>query len=725
MVEKNSYIIRTDSSATIGTGHVIRCLTLAGELKKKGSSISFICREHPGNICEIIEQRGFPVNRIPYNPCFDNQDLNIPHANWLGATWQEDAYRTIDYLKSLKSKPDWIIVDHYALDFRWESAIRPYVKKIFVIDDLADRIHDCDLLLDQNLFPEPHSRYEGKIPTHSIQLLGPDYAILQPEYAELHSRIPPREGPVKRILIYFGGYDNANITGLTLEALIRLNRSDVDVDVVVSSKNPHINHIKELGRNYTNIHYYYDLPTLAPLMGKADLAIGAAGTTTWERLCLGLPSIVITLAENQLAIAHSLQQQGLGTWLGNADTITSDLIKEEVNSLIDLGELGEWSVKCSQTVDGLGAVRVYTALTISPDTMLRVRRATLSDEKLLLTWVNDPLSRQNSFSMEKISPDTHHQWFFDKLRDLDDVSLYIVETEDLIPVGQVRFDRFGEVWEIDYSLAAEFRNHGVGRSLLKAGLCEFRREHIGSIVLGRVKEENIRSCNVFESLNFSAESDGGGWRISVSSDAGSWMNEYIPDLLFEWIDDGHEVIWAHDAADLPPGDMCFFLSYGKIVKKEILMRHHNNLVVHESNLPKGRGWSPLTWQILEGADTIQVTLFEAADEVDSGSIYLQEEISFDGSELVDELRREQARATISLCLSFVKEYPAIIARAKTQVGTPTYYFRRYPKDSQIDLDRTIREQINLFRVVDNQRYPAWFEFGKDRYNMSIQRDKPN
>lgn len=130
-------------------------------------------------------------------------------------------------------------------------------------------------------------------------------------------------------------------------------------------------------------------------------------------------------------------------------------------------------------------------------------------KKKLLSWANDPITRKNSFTMDEISPDRHHQWFYDKLRDMENVFLYIIETEDQVPIGQVRFERNGELWEIDYSLATEFRNRGVGRALLKTGLCEFRKEHIGAIVLGWVKEENSPSCKVFESLNFSSKSEGG------------------------------------------------------------------------------------------------------------------------------------------------------------------------------------------------------------------------
>lgn len=216
---------------------------------------------------------------------------------------------------------------------------------------------------------------------------------------------------------------------------------------------------------------------------------------------------------------------------------------------------------------------------------------------------------------------------------------------------------------------------------------------------------------------------GGRWRISVCSDAISWINAYIIELLLDWAVDGHEVRWAHDASTLPAGDVCFYLSYGKIVNADLLSKNKNNLVVHESDLPKGRGWSPLTWQVLEGANSIPVTLFEAAEAVDSGPIYLQEKIDLYGNELVEDLRYFQAISTIHLCKAFMANYPYVLKKACAQNGDATYYRRRYPVDSQLDPDQTIRKQFNRLRVSDNLRYPAWFEIDGNRYRLKI--DKLN
>lgn len=502
-------IIRTDASTSIGTGHVIRCLTLAEALRDKGASVSFICREHEGHLCDLIKERGFVVHGLckGADPVSPSTEYDPYHALWLGVSWEEDAKETAGIISSMNKKPDWLIIDHYALDERWEKHLRPYVNRIFVIDDLADRIHDCDLLLDQNLAERMETRYNKKVPSSCGKMLGPEYALLQPIYGELHDRIPPREGPIQRILIFFGGVDLNNLTGMALSALMKLSYPDIKVDAVISEKSLFYNAIRDQATGRPDIILHSNLPSLAPLMAKADLSIGAAGTTSWERLCLGLPAVVVTTAENQIAIAQNLERLNLINWIGHVDSITEKMIYTSISELIENRRLRDMSFQCSQMVDGLGVARVITALTISPDTILHVRRATLSDEKKLLSWANDPQTRKYSFSMEHISTDTHHQWFYHKLRDIEGVFLYIIETKDQVPIGQVRFERENDAWEMDYSLAPEFRKRGLGKVLLKAGLCAFRREHQGVIVLGRVKKENISSRKIFESLNFSADLD--------------------------------------------------------------------------------------------------------------------------------------------------------------------------------------------------------------------------
>ena len=213
------------------------------------------------------------------------------------------------------------------------------------------------------------------------------------------------------------------------------------------------------------------------------------------------------------------------------------------------------------------------------------------------------------------------------------------------------------------------------------------------------------------------------WSLTVLSDSESWINDHIVTLVDGWSGEGHQVTWCHQSDDLPTGELCFVLSYSRVLDAESLARHARTLVVHESDLPRGRGWSPLTWQVLEGADRIPIVLFEAVERIDAGQVYLRDEIELGGTELVDKLRARQAFQTLGLCRRFVQEYPAILKHGQPQVGDPTYFSRRAPWDSRLDPERSIAEQFDLLRVVDNERYPAWFEHRGRRYVLQIAADE--
>ncbi len=197
------------------------------------------------------------------------------------------------------------------------------------------------------------------------------------------------------------------------------------------------------------------------------------------------------------------------------------------------------------------------------------------------------------------------------------------------------------------------------------------------------------------------------------------MNQVLAQLLLDWLHQGHRVRWVHDTKQLGSGDLCFYLSCSQVVSAQILGRFRNNLVVHESDLPQGKGWSPLTWQILEGRDRIAVTLFEAVEAVDSGDIYLQEWLEFAGHELLDELRQAQAESTLRLCQQFVSQYPEILQARRPQSGTASFYPRRRPKDSQLDIYRSLADQFDLLRVVDNENYPGFLEYRNEKYYLKI------
>jgi len=350
-------VFRVDSSLEIGTGHVQRCLTLATQLKLKQVEICFICRELPGNAIHLIENCGFNVFRLPYNPSILNELTELSaHKQWLGETLATDITQVKIILDSINNV-DLLVIDSYALDIEFEKELRKNTKKIMVIDDLADRVHDCDFLLDQN-FCEEQSRYKSLVASNSCILQGPKYALLRQEFLKARNKAKIRDGNINRVLVFFGGIDITNETEKALNALSILNFSG-DIDVVVGNANPHKTKIKAICDANLKYKYHCQIDNIAELMLLADLSIGAGGSTTWERCCLGLPTLIIAVAANQVSIAEVGHKNGFLLYLGKAEELTSTDIADVITSLTShRNTLKSISTKAFTLVDALGATRV-------------------------------------------------------------------------------------------------------------------------------------------------------------------------------------------------------------------------------------------------------------------------------------------------------------------------------------------------------------------------------
>lgn len=209
--------------------------------------------------------------------------------------------------------------------------------------------------------------------------------------------------------------------------------------------------------------------------------------------------------------------------------------------------------------------------------------------------------------------------------------------------------------------------------------------------------------------------------INVVTDKHSWLNQYIDDFITQLKPFCKKMSLWHSLEDIKNGDIIFYLSFSKIVPEKYLTMHKHNLVVHGSALPAGKGWSPLTWQILEGHNAIPMTLFEAQESLDSGPIYLQSIMQFEGHELIDEMRFIQSKCTFYLCLQFVMHYEEVIKKARKQSGVESFYPKRHKVDSKLDTNKTIVELFNLLRVVDNDKYPAFFEYFGHTYFLKIEK----
>ncbi|MFZ3130448.1 MAG: UDP-2,4-diacetamido-2,4,6-trideoxy-beta-L-altropyranose hydrolase [Desulfosporosinus sp.] len=318
-------VIRADASQFMGSGHIMRCLTLAARLKVQGAEISFVCRDLPGNLSEYIISQGFGVHLLPGDEA-SNLELKRLGQAWPETTWKSDAEQTIGVLKKDGRTIDWLIVDHYGIDHQWQSLLRGEVNNIMVIDDLANRHHDCDVLLDQNYYHNAADRYHGLIPKDCSLFLGPHYLLLREEFYKARKDMRIRTGEVSNILVFYGGADTTNETEKCLTGLGDYLRLKLEVNVVIGQSNPNKGRIKYICSARSNLYYHCQVSNLAELMNKADLAFGAGGSTIWERCFLGLPSIVTVTAENQLETTQAVSELGAIRNLGWYEEVNTGLI---------------------------------------------------------------------------------------------------------------------------------------------------------------------------------------------------------------------------------------------------------------------------------------------------------------------------------------------------------------------------------------------------------------
>ncbi|PIT82071.1 UDP-2,4-diacetamido-2,4,6-trideoxy-beta-L-altropyranose hydrolase [Limnohabitans sp. 15K] len=299
---------RTDASLNIGTGHVMRCLALADALRDRGAQSIFICRPHSGHLLDLIQQRGYKA--IPLAPAESgfSAPADPSHAKWLGTGWASDSVQTQQAIG--KQLLEWLVVDHYALDRRWEKTMRLHTRRIMAIDDLADRPHDCELLLDQNLGRQAKD-YDGLIRRHTQTLIGPAHTLLRPEFAQwreysLQRRAHPQ---LQNLLITMGGVDQVNATGQVLDALTRCKLPlDLRITVVMGPTAPWLAQVHAQAIAMTRpTKVLVGVSNMAQLMADSDLCIGAAGGSAWERCALGLPTLILVLASNQESGAMALK----------------------------------------------------------------------------------------------------------------------------------------------------------------------------------------------------------------------------------------------------------------------------------------------------------------------------------------------------------------------------------------------------------------------------------
>lgn len=351
----------------------MRCLTLADALAAGGADCRFVSREHPGNLIECVRSRGYIVHPLRLSQesvagqsnaiASVHEARPLAHSHWLGATQAEDAEACAAILAELQ--PDWLIVDHYALDSGWEHILKPYCRKLMVIDDLADRPHVCDLLLDQT-FGRESEDYCAWVPEDCQLLCGSEYALLRPEFAALRPYSLQRraEPQLRNLLITMGGVDKDNATGQVLEALRACSLpAELTITVVMGATAPWLDEVDRLAQRMPwPTQVLVGVSQMAQLMADSDLAIGAAGATSWERCCLGLPSVMVVLADNQSQVAQSLERAGATQIIEASEYIAPQLARQLVPLIESRPLLKAMSQSASCIVDGCGVDTVIQHL---------------------------------------------------------------------------------------------------------------------------------------------------------------------------------------------------------------------------------------------------------------------------------------------------------------------------------------------------------------------------
>lgn len=467
-------LIRADASTAIGIGHVARCLTLAQVLVAQGARVSFACRELAGHQLARIAEAGHEVLALP-------------------AEAPDDIAALGDLLPP-GSAFDWIIVDHYQLGAAWETAARRWGRRIMVIDDLADRPHDCDLLLDQN-FTASQALYQPLVPATCRVLTGPRHALLRPAFRTDRAA---RDEQGRRVLVSFGGFDQAGMTLKTLQALAGLER--VQVHCIAGQSSPDLAALQALVDQHPEwvlLPFVDDLPQR---MAAATLFIGAGGGTTWERAAVGLPSLCVSVADNQVTNAEALARAGVHLYLGPACGVSVEALQCAIAVLLDNPLLRQHFAERGQAlVDGLGAQRVAVALLGEG---LRVRDAAAGDARLLFDGRNAEPVRRVSLQQAPLQWDDHCCWLTATLADPRRV-LLIGEHGDG-PVGTLRYDRLDDARACVslYLFDGRF-GLGWGRALLLAGEREVRRRWPAlQLIEAQVLPDNQASLALFRAAGY-------------------------------------------------------------------------------------------------------------------------------------------------------------------------------------------------------------------------------
>ena len=471
-------LIRADASARIGTGHVMRCLSLVQGLHPSDGKSRLVAAEMTPALEQRLQNAAIELSRLK----------TVPGS-------EDDAEQTLKIAKEIDAS--WIVVDGYRFDAEYQRAIKAAGFRLLFLDDYGHSEHySADLVLNQNLHASS-ACYERR-ESYTRLLLGTRYALLRREFLAYQDW--KRETPAlgRKILVTLGGADPDNVSSLVIQAIHSLR--DVETVLVVGGSNPNIESLRRDLTNSKTISLVVDAQNMPELMAWADVAVAAGGTTSWELAFMGLPSLVIVLADNQVDVATRLGSEGVSTNLGPFSKLRAQDIAAKMRSLLDdatrrlsMGRLGR------KLVDGNGVPKIITRMRAAK---VVLRRASVEDSRRVWEWANDPGVRASAFSSDPIPWESHQKWFNAKLVS-PHTSLFIGSNGAGIPFGQIRFDLISEgEAEIDLNVDASNRKGGLGSALIRAGVDEALKSPALQMVHARIKSDNVASMRAFEKAGF-------------------------------------------------------------------------------------------------------------------------------------------------------------------------------------------------------------------------------
>jgi UDP-2,4-diacetamido-2,4,6-trideoxy-beta-L-altropyranose hydrolase len=496
-------VIRADASLEIGAGHIMRCLALAEILKNNGAHVQFICRKHKGHLIGKIISKGFSVLELKVSTSIKNDD-KLFHSNWLGATQKKDSADCLSFLK--QSRVDWLIVDHYGIDEVWQRNLKGYYQQLMVIDDLADRKHQCDILLDQT-FGRVKKDYKNLVSETCELILGSKYALLRPEFNNWRSySLNRRKIPeIKELLINMGGMDTENATEILLHEIAKcILPKDINITIVLGSFSKYLESIETLANELPyKVNVKVEVSNLAEIMANSDIAIGSSGSSTWERCCLGLPTIQLVSADNQFFLAQKLSSHNIVKLLEHPSDLKK-LLETAQDWFEDFGNAGR------KVCSGLGVYKIFNKLTdlkielnefgeISLESYANISEA---DKVLTLNMRNHSEVKKFMFNKKEI-PKNEHINFIQKLADRTDIRYFLIKQNTKV-IGSINFTQINLYNSVEFGIYTNpFEDNKNAGKILESVASNYAFNELGvKKILLKVLNDNKRAINFYKKSGF-------------------------------------------------------------------------------------------------------------------------------------------------------------------------------------------------------------------------------